>query len=155
MNRNTCTAVNMPTHLECQVCFDTWTNPVQLLKCGHIFCRNCAPPSTTRCTICNAAVAGFSIPSEGVIEASMSVPVLCTSCSWRGTRKASLAHQCDSGHTHSMYEERPAMTDREWVEYALQGRDGVVAAAVTRTTHQEALPSAAAIYGEPVTGIPL
>ncbi|CAJ1014883.1 Zinc finger, C3HC4 type (RING finger)/RING-type zinc-finger containing protein, putative [Leishmania lindenbergi] len=155
MNKNTCTAVHVPAHIECQVCYDTWTNPVQLLKCGHIFCRNCAPPATTRCAICHSTVAGFAMPSEGIIEASMNVPVLCTSCGWRGTRKASLSHQCNPGQTHSLYITQPPMTDREWVEFALQGRNHVVVDVATGSVHQDALPPSVGISTDTVQGIPL
>ncbi|KAG5478270.1 hypothetical protein CUR178_04985 [Leishmania enriettii] len=155
MYKSTCTAVHVPLHIECQVCYDTWTNPVQLLKCGHIFCRNCAPPKTTRCAICHSTVLGFAMPSEGVVEASMNVPVLCTSCGWRGTRKASLSHRCDSGLTHSSYTTQPPMTDREWVDFALQGQNCAVMGAAAHTLHHDALPASAAMSRDTVQGIQL
>ncbi|CAG9574608.1 Zinc_finger_C3HC4_type_(RING_finger)_containing_protein_putative [Leishmania major strain Friedlin] len=155
MNKSTCTAVQVPKHIQCQVCYDTWTNPVQLLKCGHIFCRHCAPPTTTRCAICHTTVSGFAMPSEGITEASMSVTVLCTSCGWRGNRKASLSHQCNPSLTYSSYVTQPQMNDREWVEFALQGRNSAVLDAAAHRVHQDALPSSEAITADAVEGIPL
>ncbi|KAK7195605.1 Zinc finger, C3HC4 type (RING finger) containing protein [Novymonas esmeraldas] len=155
MNRNTCTAVHVPTHLECQVCYDTWTHPVQLRKCGHIFCRNCVPPTTPECVVCRTAVTGFVAPSDGVCEASMNVPVMCSSCGWQGTRKASLSHQCDSCQTHSSYRPLPAMTDSEWVALALEERNGAASAGAGHPVHQSALPVHAAISADTMPGIPL
>ncbi|KPA79205.1 hypothetical protein ABB37_05694 [Leptomonas pyrrhocoris] len=155
MNRNTCTAVHVPSHMECQVCFDSWTSPTQLLKCGHIFCENCVSPSTTRCSICHATVTGFTKPSASIMEASMNIPVLCSSCGWRGTRKASLVHRCDPGQTHSPYMTQPPMTNEEWVAFALQGRDANGKLIVTEVAHRVALTSTESISTDAVRGIPM
>ncbi|KAG5477790.1 hypothetical protein LSCM1_05089 [Leishmania martiniquensis] len=155
MHKSTCTAVHVPLHIECQVCYDSWTNPVQLLKCGHIFCQSCAPPTTTRCAICYSTVSGFAMLSEGVVEATMNVAVLCTSCGWRGTRKASLSHRCNPALTHSSYTTQPPMTDREWVDFALQRPNSAAVGVAAQTVHYDALPHSASISPDTVQGIPL
>ncbi|KPI83521.1 hypothetical protein ABL78_7437 [Leptomonas seymouri] len=155
MNKNTCTAVKVPLHMECQVCFDSWTNPTQLLKCGHIFCENCVPPVTMRCSMCYATVTSYSKPSAAIVEASMNVPVLCSSCGWRGSRKASLAHRCDPGQTHSPYMTQYPMTDEEWMAFALQGRGADGKLIATGVVHKAALASSEGISTDAVLGIPM
>lgn len=118
MSKNTCTATNVPSHLECQVCLDAWRDPVQLLKCGHIFCRACVPPSSTRCPQCRGDVTGFQTPGEEIVAATWRVSVVCSSCGWRGTRQASETHRCDSRETHTAYAQYPKRTDIEWVQIA-------------------------------------
>jgi hypothetical protein len=85
----------------------------------------------------------------------MNVPVLCSSCGWRGSRKASLTHRCDPGQTHSPYMVQRPMTDEEWVAFALQGRDTygkLIAAGEVRSV---VLPASEGIPGDAVQGIPL
>lgn len=155
MNKNMCMAVNVPPHMECQVCYDSWTNPTQLLRCGHIFCENCISPSTTRCSICYATVTGFTKPSTAIVEASMNVPVLCSSCGWRGTRRASLIHHCDPGQTHSPYMTQQPMTCEEWVAFALHSRDANGKLTSAGIVHHTVLTSSEGISSDAVQGIPL
>lgn len=155
MNKSTCTAVNVPSHMECLICYDSWTNPTQLLKCGHIFCENCVSASTKRCSICYATVTGFTKPSAAIVDASLDVPVLCSSCGWRGTRKASLTHRCDPGQTHSPYMTQHPMSDEEWVAFAMQGRDAKGKLIATSVTHRVALTASEGITTDAVQGIPL
>ncbi|CCW65974.1 unnamed protein product [Phytomonas sp. Hart1] len=117
MPRNACTAVHVAAHMECQVCFDTWSHPMQL-NCGHIFCEHCVPTCVTHCHICHSHIFGMHPPSDHIIEETLKVPVLCSSCGWRGTRKASEAHRCDSREVHSMFESYPQLSDDDWFKIA-------------------------------------
>ncbi|CCW62592.1 unnamed protein product [Phytomonas sp. EM1] len=142
MPKNACTAVHVAAHLECQVCFDTWSDPIQL-NCGHIFCMHCVPASITRCHICNTRILAMQPPGEYIVQETLKVPVLCSSCGWRGTRKMASAHRCDSREVHSMFESYPRLNDDEWFKLA---------------TNQSSQPPRVAIpveYQETVAGIQL
>lgn len=162
MSKNSCTAVNVPGYLECQICFDSWRNPVQVLKCGHIFCSHCATANGSRCFICRGDITGTQAPDEKIIQAALSVPVVCSSCGWRGTRGEGETHRCDSRMTHSHYTRYPQHTDEEWVRIATAHRDG----ATTTTTETQAVVTAttagagSSVLGQyerqdVLTGIPL
>lgn len=117
MNGNsTCTAVQVPSYMECQVCFDTWSSPVQLTPCGHIFCAHCARGSDGRCGICRAHITTSAPASDAIFLATEVVPVVCSSCGWRGTRKQGNSHRCNVKDTHTVYERYPQRTDEEWMQ---------------------------------------
>lgn len=132
------------------MCLDSWTHPVQLKGCGHIFCKSCIGNTKDKCKICGAISSGFCAPPDDIVAAAQNVEVCCTSCGWRGTRKASLNHRCDPTQTHSPYLSYPPLTDDEWVRLALEGRKG---AGVSGT--RDALPSSEALGSAVVNGVVL
>lgn len=122
MSNNTCTAVSTPAQLECQICLDTWRNPIQLLPCGHIFCARCVSGGAgAKCHVCQVPVTGTEKPSAAITAATAAVPVVCSSCGWRGTRREAEAHRCDSRDTNSTYDTYPQRTDEEWLRVATGG----------------------------------
>lgn len=120
MTQGNCVAIQEIASLTCQVCFDTWSNPVQLLPCRHTFCAKCVPPSVLDCPLCKSLVQQRGLPEEGIMNASELVRVRCGGCGWEGTRKASFAHHCGVNDTHSKLESYPEQTDEE-ILLALRG----------------------------------
>lgn len=113
MTTNSCVAIQAIPSLTCQACFDTWSNPVQLLPCRHTFCAKCVPSSVRACPLCKSPVQKRALPEDCIMHASELVRVRCGGCGWEGTRKASVAHQCGVNDTHSNLESYPEKSDEE------------------------------------------
>ncbi|RKP14397.1 hypothetical protein BJ684DRAFT_15271 [Piptocephalis cylindrospora] len=57
-----------PEDLQCPICTDAYIAPVQVTRCGHLFCREClhhALSRTCTCPFCRAPL----LPAEDVVEA--------------------------------------------------------------------------------------
>lgn len=116
MSLNSCVAIEIIPSLTCQVCLDTWTNPIKLVPCGHIFCAQCGPPGIEACPLCKCHVEWRDLPEEDIIQTSDLVRVKCGGCGWKGSRKASTAHRCGVRDTHSELESFPHQSDEELLQ---------------------------------------
>ncbi|KAH9597219.1 hypothetical protein LSM04_005744 [Trypanosoma melophagium] len=107
-----CRVFEAPKDLTCQVCFDSFQQPTQLFACGHIFCKVCVE-GATKCPTCRSQI-DYKKPATELIQKAVELlPVVCSSCAWRGTRAQSHSHRCDTNNTNSLYSNYPRLTDEE------------------------------------------
>lgn len=86
------TACEPAPDLICSVCLDTWRDPVEMTKCGHIFCKACVA-AAERCPECRGP-AERQAPSRLLVRMAQQVKVRCEGCGWRGPREAADSHRC-------------------------------------------------------------
>ncbi|KEG10053.1 EF hand [Trypanosoma grayi] len=107
-----CKAANPPEALTCQVCLDSFQNPIQVFICGHIFCQACVEGAKT-CPTCRGKIEYTKPPGYSILQAIKVLPVICTSCGWQGMREQSSGHRCGTKETHSIYSNYPQLSDAE------------------------------------------
>ena len=98
-------AEHPPNSITCAICLDPWDEPVELVPCGHVFCRccisdgaikNCHNKVATTCAICRQDVDGFCEPHPILIAMAGAVEVTCRRCHWQGTRRTAGRHLCNN-----------------------------------------------------------
>lgn len=77
-----------PKDIECSICLDSWSDPVELQPCGHIYCRKCVARCQS-CPECRAKIASTTTPNRILINLANQVTVSCNECPWTGNREES------------------------------------------------------------------
>ncbi|KAG5487488.1 hypothetical protein LSCM1_07443 [Leishmania martiniquensis] len=91
----------------CPLCHDSWDDPVELVPCGDIFCKQCIDAARAQhaarpmimenfqCPLCETVVQNAKKPNRMLLNAVLSIVVECRHCHWRGTRELSAQqHKC-------------------------------------------------------------
>lgn len=71
---------------ECAVCCCLWTDPVEVNKCQHIFCRQCVEGLDT-CPVCCGPVDRVNTPGKFILRLLDRTQGKCSACEWKGTYK--------------------------------------------------------------------
>jgi hypothetical protein len=74
-----------PPDVECVICLNPWTAPVELQPCGHVFCHDCVETVAT-CPSCRGPINGRHEPNRVLRNIVHSLPGKCGRCGWRGVR---------------------------------------------------------------------
>lgn len=88
-----CVGEDFSEELMCALCLDSWKEPVEMVPCGHIFCKECASILKS-CPVCRGSIEGQRTPNRTLVNLALSVRVKCRTCGWKGTREESLHHKC-------------------------------------------------------------
>ncbi|ORC76862.1 uncharacterized protein TM35_002881000 [Trypanosoma theileri] len=114
--------------LLCAICCDSWKDPIEMVPCGHIFCRACVKDVKT-CPLCRGSVTNMTRPNRTLVNISLAVPVKCVTCGWTGTREQGNSHVCGSGTNKptaplssvpgSRYPLVQPTSATPWIEYGL------------------------------------
>ncbi|KAG5507889.1 hypothetical protein JIQ42_07180 [Leishmania sp. Namibia] len=107
----------------CPLCQDSWANPVELVPCGDIFCKQCidaarpqhaAQPMMTmnfQCPLCETVLQSEKKPNRMLLNSVLSIEVECRYCHWRGTRESSeQQHRCAEAERVMMSRQSAAVT---------------------------------------------
>lgn len=71
---------------ECAVCYCLWTDPMEVNKCQHIFCRACVEGLET-CPVCCGPVDRLNTPGKFILRLLDRTQGKCSACEWKGTYK--------------------------------------------------------------------
>lgn len=71
---------------ECAVCCCLWTDPVEVSKCQHIFCRRCVE-GLDICPVCCGPVDRLNTPGKFILRLLDRTQGKCSACAWRGAYK--------------------------------------------------------------------
>jgi hypothetical protein len=74
-----------PDDVECVVCLNPWTKPLEIQPCGHIFCLNCIE-TVPKCPSCRGDIVSRREPNRVLRNIVNSLPGRCTRCNWKGVR---------------------------------------------------------------------
>lgn len=89
----------------CPLCHDSWADPVELVPCGDIFCKQCidaaraqhaAQPmimQSFQCPLCQTVLQSEKKPNRMLLNSVLMIEVECRYCHWRGTRESSEQQQ--------------------------------------------------------------
>ncbi|GET85660.1 hypothetical protein, conserved [Leishmania tarentolae] len=91
----------------CPLCHDSWADPVELVPCGDIFCKQCIDAARSQhaaqpmimqnfqCPLCQTVLQREKKPNRMLLNSVLMIEVECRYCHWRGTRESSeQQHTC-------------------------------------------------------------
>ncbi|CAC9491935.1 conserved hypothetical protein [Leishmania infantum JPCM5] len=90
---NLCLGEDFSEELTCAVCLDSWKDPVELMPCGHIFCKACAT-GLKECPVCRDPIRSTKAPNRTLVNMALQIRVKCRRCQWKGTREQGMSHVC-------------------------------------------------------------
>ncbi|CAD2219849.1 Zinc finger, C3HC4 type (RING finger)/RING-type zinc-finger/zinc-RING finger domain/EF hand/EF-hand domain pair, putative [Angomonas deanei] len=90
-----CIGENVNDELVCGVCLDSFNDPVEIRRCGHIYCRKCLT-GMKDCPTCREPIESTVAPNRAIVNMALNVQVKCMKCGWKGTRESSNKHVCSS-----------------------------------------------------------
>jgi hypothetical protein len=79
--------------IKCSVCLDSWSKPLVVKPCDHVFCRHCVR-DMNKCPECRGPITSFELPHRFMLKHSESVQVRCIECDATMSRAESYAHSC-------------------------------------------------------------
>ncbi|CBZ27467.1 conserved hypothetical protein [Leishmania mexicana MHOM/GT/2001/U1103] len=97
---NLCIGEDFSEELTCAVCLDSWKDPVELMPCGHIFCKACAT-DLKECPVCRDSVRSTKAPNRTLVNMALQIQVKCRRCQWKGTREQGMTHVCGKASSSS------------------------------------------------------
>ncbi|KEG12036.1 EF hand [Trypanosoma grayi] len=86
-------ATDCSEEMRCALCLDSWKNPIELVPCGHIFCKECVDDLDS-CPMCRQRPTNTKKPNRTLVNMALAIPVKCASCGWTGTREQGDSHTC-------------------------------------------------------------
>ncbi|CAC9491944.1 conserved hypothetical protein [Leishmania infantum JPCM5] len=97
---NLCLGEDFSEELTCAVCLDSWKDPVELMPCGHIFCKACAT-GLKECPVCRDPIRSTKAPNRTLVNMALQIRVKCRRCQWKGTREQGMSHVCGASGSGS------------------------------------------------------
>ena len=85
-------AVDCPKEVECAICLDVWTDPIQLIPCGHVYCKKCVS-KLDKCPQCRTDIRSHKFPQSRIRREAGDVLVECPACGWQGTKRQAEDHK--------------------------------------------------------------
>ncbi|TPP44940.1 EF-hand domain pair family protein [Leishmania donovani] len=71
---NLCLGEDFSEELTCAVCLDSWKDPVELMPCGHIFCKACAT-GLKECPVCRDPIRSTKAPNRTLVNMALQIRV--------------------------------------------------------------------------------